>query len=198
MPIAVPRGAALKPAEGRGPSETHLPSSPPPGSLRASPGLRDAVRADRPAMLDLWVAAWGAAMPEIDFEARRPWLDRHLDDLLRASARLLVAESEGAPAGFVTVDPARGHLDQIAVHPRHQGRGIADHLMEGAKALSPGGLALDVNEANMRARRFYARHGFAPVGAGVNPRSGLPTLLLRWGGSGVDAHRGRRSPSGCR
>ena len=119
-------------------------------------------------------------MPEIDFAARRPWLDAHLDALLASGARLLVAEARGAPAGFVTVDPARRHLDQLAVHPDHQGRGIADRLMAGAKALSPGGLALDVNAANARARRFYARHGFVAVATGTNPRSGLPTLALRW------------------
>ena len=50
-----------------------------------------------------------------------------------------------------------------------------------AKALSPGGLALDVNAGNARARRFYARHGFVAGAAGTNPRSGLPTLTLHWG-----------------
>lgn len=156
-------------------------------TARTAPGLRDARDADRPALLDLWVAAWRAAMPEIDFEVRRPWLDRHLDALAADGARLLVAEADGTPAGFVTVDPARRHLDQIAVHPAQQGRGLADLLMAGAKALSPSGLALDVNEGNPRARRFYARHGFAPAGTGVNPRSGLPTLQLRWDGAGPPA-----------
>ena len=135
---------------------------------------------DRPVLLDLWVLAWRAAMPEIDFDARRPWLDGHLDALLGAGARLVLAEVGGAVAGFVTVDAGRRHLDQLAVHPGHQGAGVADRLMAAAKALSPDGLALDVNAANARARRFYARHGFAEVSAGTNPRSGLPTLLLRW------------------
>lgn len=147
------------------------------------PNLRDATPDDRPALLDLWVLAWRAAMAGIDFEARRPWLDAHLDALLASGARVLVAEAGGAPAGFVSVDPARRHLDQLAVHPDHQGSGIADGLMAGAKALSPEGLTLDVNAGNGRARRFYARHGFAEVGSGTNPRSGLPTLLLRWGDS---------------
>ena len=137
--------------------------------------------ADRQALLDLWVLAWRAAMPEIDFEIRRPWLDAHLDDLLASGARLLVAQDGGAPAGFVTVAPLRRHLDQLALNPDRQGSGIADRLMAGAKALSPEGLDLDVNAANLRARRFYARHGFVEVGAGTNARSGLPTLTLRWG-----------------
>lgn len=119
-------------------------------------------------------------MPDIDFDARRPWFDGHLDGLMAAGARLLVADVDGTPAGFVAVDPARRHLDQLAVHPAHQGRGVADRLMDGAKAWSPDGLVLDVNAANARARRFYARHGFHAESVGVNPRSGLPTLRLRW------------------
>ena len=146
----------------------------------SSVGLRDAVPADRPALLDLWVLAWRGAMPNIDFEARRPWLDAHLDALLASGARILVVETGGAPTGFVTVDPGRHHLDQLAVHPDHQGAGVAERLMAAAKSLSPGGLVLDVNAHNGRARRFYARHGFVEVGAGTNPRSGLPTLVLRW------------------
>lgn len=143
-------------------------------------GLRDAVADDRPALLDLWVAAWRAAMPAIDFEARRPWIAGHLDDLAAAGARVVVAERDGAPAGFVTIDAARGRIDQLAVGPAHQGGGVADGLMACAKALAPAGLALDVNADNPRALRFYARHGFTRVSAGTNPRSGLPTLLLRW------------------
>lgn len=119
-------------------------------------------------------------MPEIDFDARRPWLDAHLDELAAAGACILVAEFAGAPIGFVTVDPGRRHLDQLAVHPAHHGRGAADRLMAQAKALSPAGLDLDVNAGNDRARRFYARHGFDTCGQGTNPLSGLPTLLLRW------------------
>lgn len=138
--------------------------------------------ADRAALIDLWVLAWQAALPEIDFDARRPWLAAHLDALLLSGARIIVAENGGASAGFVTVDPVRRHLDQLAVRPDHQGAGVADRLMEAAKALSPDGLALDVNVANARARRFYARHGFAEVSTGTNPLSGLPTLSLLWAG----------------
>nr|WP_237477582.1 GNAT family N-acetyltransferase [Lichenibacterium sp. 6Y81] len=134
-------------------------------------------------------------MPEIDFDARRPWLAAHLDALLLAGARIIVAEVGGAPAGFVTVDPARRHLDQLAVRPDQQGAGVADRLMGAAKALSPGGLSLDVNAANARARRFYARHGFVEVSTGSNPRSGLPTLSLRWDGVAQKRHDGTIRPA---
>lgn len=153
--------------------------------------LREACRTDRADLVDLWVAAWRTAMPDIDFDGRRVWFDRHLDALEGAGARILVAEAAGMPAGFVSVDPGRRHLDQLAVHPDQQGSGIASLLIEAAKALSPPGLVLDVNRDNPRARRLYARHGFIELSAGRNPSSGLPTLRLAWPGTGRDPDRPR-------
>ena len=126
-------------------------------------------------------------MPQIDFEARRDWLDRHLDESLRSGTVALVADLNGdGPVGFVTVDRQRGYLDQLAVAPPHQGSGVADLLMEAAKHLSPAVLDLEVNRDNPRALGFYRRHGFRTIATGRNPRSGLPTMLLRWRGTGGD------------
>jgi putative acetyltransferase len=153
--------------------------------------LREACRTDRADLVDIWVAAWRTTMPDIDFDGRRVWFDRHLDTLEGAGARILVVEAAGMPAGFVSVDPGRRHLDQLAVHPDQQGSGIASLLIEAAKALSPPGLVLDVNRDNPRARRFYARHGFVELSAGRNPSSSLPTLRLAWPGTGRDPDRPR-------
>ena len=119
-------------------------------------------------------------MPAIDFAARRPWLEARLDALLGAGARILVAEIGGRPAGFATVDPDMAVVDQIAVDPARQGRGIASALIEAAKGICPCGLELTVNRDNAPARRLYDRHGFRTVAEGTNPASGLPTLVLRW------------------
>ena len=123
-------------------------------------------------------------MPEIDFEARRGWLDRHLDAIIRAGTIALVALRGDGPVGFVTVDTRRGYIDQLAVAPSHQGSGVADMLMAAVKDLSPTVLTLDVNRDSVRAVRFYARHGFRTIATGRNPNSGLPTLLLQWHGTG--------------
>ncbi len=126
-------------------------------------------------------------MPEIDFEARRGWLDRHLDDSVRSGTIVLVADLGGdGPVGFVTLDTRRGYIDQLAVAPSHQGSGVADMLMAAAKDLSPTVLALDVNRGSVRALRFYARQGFRAIATGRNPNSGLPTVLLQWNGPGED------------
>ena len=119
-------------------------------------------------------------MPEIDFVARRPWLDGCLDALVAAGARILVADLDGRPAGFVTVDQSRAMVDQLAVDPARQGRGLASVLLEGAKALCPDGVDLIVNSDNAVARRLYGRHGFTAMADATNPRSGLPTVLMRW------------------
>jgi putative acetyltransferase len=140
-----------------------------------------------PAMADLWVATWQKTMPEIDFEARRPWLCDHLATALGAGQVIRVAVVEtGDVAGFVLIDPASGYLDQIAVHPDQWGTGVAEALLEAARDVSPARIMLDVNADNPRAVGFYARQGFVEIGRGANPRSGLPTLKLEWSG-GTDA-----------
>nr|WP_281414045.1 GNAT family N-acetyltransferase [Rhodoblastus sphagnicola] len=94
-------------------------------------------------------------------------------------ADIIVAEDEGL-AGFVLFDPARKWLEQIAVHPRAQGAGVARLLVGHVKKACPEGVALSVNTDNARALAFYRREGFTLDGEGSNPLSGLPTRRLRW------------------
>ncbi len=143
--------------------------------------LRSSEVRDRPALIDLWVAAWNAAMPAIDFEARQAWFEDHMDGLESAGARTIVAEDlGGAPIGFLTIDPADGYLDQLVVAPAAQGRGIGRRLIAEARRLSPGRLALQVNQDNWSAVRFYEREGFRTTGSGSNSRSGLPVWHMEW------------------
>ncbi|WP_234054250.1 MULTISPECIES: GNAT family N-acetyltransferase [unclassified Xanthobacter] len=142
--------------------------------------LRPAIAADRPAMADLWVASWVKTLPEIDFEARRPWLKQHLDELTTGGALTRVAESAGAVAGFVVIHPGTGYLDQIAVGPTFWGQGAAEELMAEAKRISPTLVALDVNQENPRAVRFYEKMGLAITGEGENPMSGRRTFRMEW------------------
>jgi putative acetyltransferase len=143
--------------------------------------LRDFAEADPPALIDLWAAAWTATGIPIDFDARRAWIDERLSALRAGGAGIVVGlDAIGKPAGFVTIDPRSGALDQLCVAPAERGSGLAAALMDEAKRRSPGLVDLEVNEANPRARRFYEREGFAIVGRGVSPHSGLPTLKMRW------------------
>nr|WP_246664589.1 GNAT family N-acetyltransferase [Rhodoblastus acidophilus] len=127
----------------------------------------------------VWVAAWTKARSDIDFSARAKWLEDVFARSADEGAQVVVAEDEGI-VGFVLFDPVRRWLEQIAVAPLAQGRGVARALMAQVKAACPEGLALAVNVDNLRALAFYASEGFVRDANGVNPLSGLPTCELRW------------------
>jgi putative acetyltransferase len=149
-------------------------------------GLRLRVRSDGDcaSLADLWMASWREAMPDIDFVARRPWFLDHLRALEAAGATTICAfDGLNRLLGFVTFDPAKAYLDQLAVAPQAKGTGAAKLLLDEARRLSPDGLVLEVNRDNARALAFYAREGFAKTAEGVNPRSGLKTWRLRWPGN---------------
>jgi len=147
--------------------------------------LREFAAADLPAVVDLWVMGWSETGLGIDFDARRGWLIGHLRALRAGGAKIVVGLGAGGrPAGFAAIDLKFSYLDQLCVAPSERGSGLAAALLDEAKRRSPGMIELDVNEANGRALRFYQREGFSVVGRGLNPRSGLPTLKMRWRPSG--------------
>lgn len=150
--------------------------------LRQAFAIHAFVPAHLAELTDLWVSAWAAAMPSIDFEARRRWLVDHLGALRGRGALVWCAfdSANGQMAGFITLDLASGLIDQLAVAPSCQGSGAAEALLSLAKGEARGALALDVNEDNPRAIRFYEREGFVQAGQGVNPLSGLKTRRYEW------------------
>lgn len=143
-------------------------------------GVRPGRTEDFKALVELWERAWTAAMPSLDFAARRSWFCGHLHELTEAGAHLLVACDASDVVGFCTVEPIGQVLDQLAVAPEQQGRGVATSLLDAAKLVSTDGLSLSVNTENARAVSLYLRNGFAMTGNGTNPRSGLPILRMRW------------------
>lgn len=88
-----------------------------------------------------------------------------------------IAEADGDPVGYVKIGPLKLPiepqgpallLDQLYVLNSHHGTGIARGLMDWAigEARRRGAeeLYLTVYVDNHRARRFYDRYGFQPVG----------------------------------
>jgi putative acetyltransferase len=136
--------------------------------------------ADEGAAIELWRRTWQAAYPRLDFTARLPWWRERWRNELALTATIVVAVSEGALSGFVTVDQNTMYLDQIVVAPEAWGSKIAAALLAEAKQLSPKGLDLAVNADNARAIRFYAKHGFVVTGHDINPRSGAPIERMAW------------------
>lgn len=132
-----------------------------------------------PAMADRWVEAWAKAYPAIDFTARRAWFCDRIAALAESGTAVLVATDGDDVAGFVTVDPATGWIDQMLAGLDHQGTGVAAMLMEAAKRLRPAGLSLDVNADNARAITFYRRQGFVRTGGRISDQ-GRPIDFMAW------------------
>jgi len=130
--------------------------------------------------LDMWVAAWQVAYPDIDFAARRGWTADRIAELERTGSRSMIALRDGAIVGALVVNPDTGYLDQLVVATDCQGRGVAALLLAEARRMAPAGLDLHVNRDNARAIRFYEKHDFKTTGNDVNPRSGAPIFRMSW------------------
>lgn len=143
--------------------------------------LRAFADEDLKGLLDLWVEAWAATFPQIDFEARRAWFADYLGAIADEGATITVAVADdGSLAGFVTFDAEAQVLDQLCVARAHQGSGAAKMLLDSVKRRSPDGIILAVTQSNDRALRFYYREGFEITGEGINPSSRLPFWEMRW------------------
>jgi len=142
--------------------------------------LRPYTPADEDAAIELWRRTWARHYPHIDFDARVGWWRERWRDELVPIAQIVLAEKDGALAGFVTVDPRSHYLDQFVVAPEHWGSGLARVLLDEAKRHSPDGLYLLVNKDNARAIGFYAKHGFVHDGDDKNPVSGIAVNRMRW------------------
>lgn len=142
--------------------------------------VRPMLAQDLDETLDMWVAAWQAAYPHIDFAARRGWTKERIAELERTGSHSLIALRDDRIVGAMVVNPETGYLDQMVVATSDQGRGVADILIAQARRLSPQKLDLHVNQDNARAIRFYQKHGFVTVAEDVNPRSGAPIYRMSW------------------
>jgi putative acetyltransferase len=145
--------------------------------------LRRYTEADEAETVALWIGTWKVAYPQIDFDARRAELHRRWRDEIVPASIVTLAITNERIFGFITVEPERGYVDQLAVAPQAWGTPIAAALIDEAKLLSPIALELNVNQDNTRALRFYQKHGFGRTGEGINPRSGSPIFYLRWQGA---------------
>lgn len=105
--------------------------------------------------------------------------DRGFLARLLPSNEIWVAESDGAPAGFIAFAP--GKVNQLYVAPEHQGRGVGTELLALAQRANPS-LELWAFEVNVEAIDFYRRRGFHAVlrTSGEGDEARQPDVKMRW------------------
>jgi GNAT superfamily N-acetyltransferase len=140
---------------------------------------------------DLWLRSRTASVPTIPppvhpDEEVRTWFS----EVVLPDREVWVAQVDGVIVGLLVLD--RDWLDQLYVEPSRTSRGIGSCLLEVAKKRRPRGLRLWTFQANLGARRFYARHGFiAKDTTEGNNEEGAPDVLYEWNGTRFDPFRGR-------
>ena len=150
-------------------------------SARVAPGylLRPATEDDLPQYIELDRQAFGAPRPMSLAAAR--------EKLATASLlQVLVSEADGRVAGFLSLlrwPQATGAVDDIAVRPDLQGRGLGEAMMRWALAwFRKEGMRrawLDVLLDNHRALALYKKLGFVPGTTGLTFRRPLDENELK-------------------
>jgi chorismate mutase/GNAT superfamily N-acetyltransferase len=125
--------------------------------------------------------------------AAAPWMPPtlHTHDETRAwmAARLesthevWLAERDGDALGYMAI--STGWLDDLYVHPDHQGAGVGATLLDLTKALMQDGFALWVFVSNIPARRFYERRGLFELlrTDGAANEEQAPDIQMAWPGT---------------
>jgi GNAT superfamily N-acetyltransferase len=149
--------------------------------MGTEPRLRRATDADADVAAGVYLRARHHAVPEIP-----PLV--HPDDDVRQWMRGIVREQEvwlaaagdGTVLGLMVLDG--DWVGQLYADPGLTGRGLGTRFVELAKRRRPGGLQLWTFASNVRARRFYERHGFTVQertdGSGNEERA--PDLRYAW------------------
>jgi GNAT superfamily N-acetyltransferase len=123
--------------------------------------LRRARTGDEGLLASIEQAANADALAHV-FSAPYPWAevrDRWRTRLAEPDVRASVVVVDGVGVGYLAHDGTT--LLHLGVVARHRGTGVADDVL----ATLPGTVdRLWVLEANVRARRFYERHGWRPDG----------------------------------
>ncbi len=91
-------------------------------------------------------------------------------------AETWVWESERRVVGFLTL--LGNEVGAIFVAPGSQRAGVGHALMDHARTLR-GELEVEIFEANLLGRAFYARYGFRLLHERIHEETGFPILRLR-------------------
>ena len=138
--------------------------------------IRRARNEDRDQLVALWersVRATHDFLADADVEALRPLV---AEELASDAFDWSVVEVDGVVIGFLGF--ANDAIEALFIDPDRRGQGAGTVLVDYAQRLARGALAVDVNEQNEAARRFYERRGFVVVGRSPTDSGGRPFPIL--------------------
>lgn len=138
--------------------------------------VRPARADDRPRMLELWersVRATHLFLEEEDVEKLRPLV---ADELETDSIDWWVLLSDESVFGFLGF--AQDAIEALFIDPGHHRQGGGTRLVSHAQSLAEGALAVEVNEQNQAALRFYEALGFSVVGRSPTDGGGRPFPIV--------------------
>ncbi len=139
--------------------------------------VRRARADDRGRLAEVWersVRATHHFLQEKDVVALRPLVEEELGS--DAIEWWVLAGDDDAPVGFLGF--ANDTIEALFVDPAHHGQGVGKLLVAHAQSLAGGALAVDVNEQNDSALRFYEAMGFRVIGRSPTDSGGRPFPLL--------------------
>ena len=88
-------------------------------------------------------------------------------------------DSESIIKGFIALQGS--YIDRLYIHPLFQRQGIGTSLLHYAREKHPEGLELCTHRQNLRACKFYEKHGFKPVKYGISPPpESVPDVEYHW------------------
>jgi ribosomal protein S18 acetylase RimI-like enzyme len=164
--------------------------------MRMNVVIRRAREGEEAAINRLLVETWHDTYDAIlgrekvaDITARWHAPERLAEQIGLEGAAFLVAEADGGILGHAFARMDREgivHLFRLYVHPAHQRAGIGGLLLDAVAGLFPRAPAirLEVEEENVKGRRFYEAHGFSVVGrtGDCGGDSNVPALVMekRW------------------
>jgi putative acetyltransferase len=139
--------------------------------------IRRARDAERTKLLVLWERAVRAThlfLGDGDILALRPLVADELAS--RTLDWWVMALTSNEPIAFLGL--TKGAIEALFVDPNYHRKGVGAALVEHAQRLNRGSLAVDVNEQNTEALRFYQALGFAREGRSDVDGGGRPFPIL--------------------
>ncbi|MBS4197336.1 GNAT family N-acetyltransferase [Bacillus sp. FJAT-49870] len=107
--------------------------------------------------------------------------DNHLyflNHILTRDFQIYLALMDGKVVGMIAFNEKE--ISQLYIHIDYQGMGIGQTLLDRAKEQSSGRLTLFTFEVNVKAQRFYEKHGFKIISRGHINEENLPDIKYEW------------------